>query len=391
MRTRAEIRSRTPEETPKAPSRVRTGPFAGLKTAAPALRFLLSVLIALFLIASPAEAATRFVSPLEGAQAIGPMLLEVATDTAGIDRVDFLVDGVLAGAARTAPYRIYFDFGTSLAPRTVEARVWTRGFSASETAVVRTAGITANEVVNVDVVEVPMRVRATRALKPADVRLRENGVDQVVREIRAERPPAHFAFVVDRSLSMGNGKLQAALAAVQNVLTQLRAGDSASLVLFNHNVARAVPIAANERLTERFEGITPSGGTSLRDAVASVASDDRTYAVVITDGGDRNSVLEDEPALRGISGTRTVVNALVLGDSHTRFLDRAAQNTGGSVVKTRRDSIGGALSALMSDINSRYLLVYQSHGTKRGWRSIEIRPRVRGLSVVSARRGYFAE
>lgn len=351
----------------------------------------MSALAALLVLAAPLPAATRFVSPLDGAQAIGPMLLEVATDAAPIDRVDFFVDGVLAGAARTAPYRIYFDFGTSLAPRRVEARVWTRGFTASETAAVDTAGITANEVLTVDVVEVPMRIRSTLAMKPSDVRLRENGIDQVVREIKAERPPAHFAFVVDRSLSMGNGKLQAALDAVQGALAQLRAGDSASLVLFNHNVARAVPITATERLTARFGELPPSGGTSLRDALASVASDDRTYAVVITDGGDRNSVLEDEAALRKISGTKTVVNALVLGESHARFLDRAAQNTGGSVVETKRDSIGGALSALMADINSRYLLVYQSHGTKRGWRSIEIRPARRGLAVVSARRGYFAE
>ena len=340
--------------------------------------------------ASPAPATVKFVSPLEGAQAIGPMLLEVSTGAASVDRVDFFVDGVLAGATRTPPYRIYFDFGTSLAARSVSAKVWTNGFTGAETAEVRTAGVTANEVIHVDVVEVPMRIRSRRALKPGDIRVRENGVDQVVRELRAERPPAHFAFVVDRSLSMGDGKLEAALAAVEGALGQLRAGDTASLVLFNHNVAEAVPVSIGQPLKPRLEGTVPSGGTSLRDALASVASEERTYAIVITDGGDRNSVLADEPALRKISGTKTVVNALVLGASHTRFLDQAADNTGGSVVPATKDTVAGGLSPLVAEINRRYVLDYPSRGTNRGWRAIDVRPRRRGVTVSSARRGYFA-
>jgi hypothetical protein len=319
------------------------------------------------------------------------MLLEVSTDAENVDRVDFFVDGVLAGAARTAPYRIYFDFGTSLAERVVSAKVWTDGFTASKTAEVRTAGITANETVHVDVVEVPMRIRSARALRPSDVRVRENGVDQTVRELKAERPAAHFAFVVDRSLSMGDGKLEAALAAVEGALRLLRDGDTASLVLFNHRVARPVPIATGQSLASHAEAAAPSGGTSLRDALAAVASAERTYAIAITDGGDRNSALAEEPALRRISGTRTVVNALVMGSAHARFLDQAAKNTGGSVSRATKDSVAAALAALMTDINSRHLLVYQSRGTKRGWRTIDIRPRTRGVAIVGARRGYFAE
>ena len=71
------------------------------------------------------QAATiAFVSPLEGAQVIGPTALEIATDVEGVDRVDFFVDGVLAGVARKPPYRIAYDFGTSLERRTITAKVW---------------------------------------------------------------------------------------------------------------------------------------------------------------------------------------------------------------------------------------------------------------------------
>ena len=341
----------------------------------------MAVFFAVLLGASAARGEVTFVSPRSGAQAIGPQILEITTDAQSVDRVDFSVDGVLAGVARQAPFRIAYDFGTSLAARTITAKVWSSGFQTSESASVTTAALTANDSIDVDLVEVPLRVRASRVVKPSDLKVRENGVVQTVRDVKAERPPAHFAFVVDRSLSMGGGKLEAALRAVRDAQQQLRPGDTSSLVSFNHHVAKPAAVPASM-------DITPSGGTSLRDALASVASKQRTYAIVITDGGDRNSVLSGEEALRRISGTKTIVSAIVLGSAHTKFLDRAAANTGGSVTSATKDSVASALRNVLADINSRYLLIYQSHGTKRGWRTIQISSR---YEIAGARKGYFAE
>lgn len=327
-------------------------------------------------------AALTFVSPLPGAQAVGVQAIEVTTTTANVDRVDFFVDGVLAGVARKPPYRIAYDFGTTLAPRTITAKVWSNGYKNNESASVLT---TVSDVLNVDVVEVPLRVRSSRALRASDLRVRENGVEQTIREVKQERPAAHFAFVVDRSLSMGDGKLDAALRAVEDAQRLLRKGDTASVTFFNHIVSKAQPIARAYR--ESF----PSGGTSLRDAVASVASNARTYAIVITDGGDRNSELTDEAALRKVSNTKTIVHALVLGSSHAKFLDRAASNTGGTVVDASKENVSRELTRILNDINSRYLVVYQSAGTQRGWRTIDVKPKAKGVEIVSARKGYFAE
>lgn len=336
------------------------------------------------------QAATiAFVSPLEGAQVIGPTALEIATDVEGVDRVDFFVDGVLAGVARKPPYRIAYDFGTSLERRTITAKVWSNGFRSSETAAVTTAALTAGDTLNIDLVEIPLRARSARMLTASDLRVRENGIEQKIRDVKVERPAAHFAFIVDRSLSMNGGKLDAALRAIESELRQLRDGDTASLVVFNHHVAKARPIARGQTLATR--DLLPSGGTSLRDALASVASRERTYAIVITDGGDRTSQLSDEAALRKISGTKTIVNAIILGDSHTRFLDRAASNTGGSVLSATKNTVTSALARLLTDINSRYLVIYQSSATSPGWRSIEVKPRRGDVSVTSARKGYFAE
>jgi hypothetical protein len=343
----------------------------------------------LTLAAARADAATSFVAPLEGAQVIGLTLVEVRTDATAVDRVDFFVDGVLAGVAREAPYRIAHDFGTSLARRTVTAKVWTAGFTASETASMSTAAPTVNDTVDVHLVEVPVRAVSSRAIRPEDLRVRENGVDQKVRDVIRERPPAHFAFVIDRSLSMNEGKLEATLTAVGTQLQQLRADDTASLVFFDHHVAAPRAIRRGEDLVQY--ATTPSGGTSLRDAVASVSSRERTYAIVITDGGDRNSELSDEDALRKISGTKTTVYAIVLGRSHARFLDEAAKNTGGSVTSASASSVRGKLTELLADINSRYLVVYQSSGSGPGWRTVEVRAGRGGVRIDNAQKRYFAE
>jgi hypothetical protein len=348
------------------------------------VRPLFLVLVSL-LFASGVAARVTFVAPLDGAQVIGPQTIEVTSDAAAVNRVDFTIDGALAGVARQAPFRIAYDFGTSLAARTITATVWSNGFRTSESASITTTAISATDTLHVDVVELPVRVRSRGAIRKADLRVRENGVEQIVRDVHLDRPPAHFAFVVDRSLSMGDGKLDAALAAIRAEAKQLRPGDTSSIVLFNHHVEPAL------RIRELGAPVAPSGGTSLRDALASVSSRERTYAIVITDGGDRNSALSEEDALRKISGTKTVVNALVLGDSHARFLDRAATNTGGRVVSASKTTVARELRRVLEDINSRYTIVYQSQGTQRGWRKIDVTARSRNVSVLDARKGYFAE
>jgi hypothetical protein len=332
--------------------------------------------------AAAAHGSVAFIAPQPGAQAIGPQIIEVTTDAPSVDRVEFRVDGVLAGVVRKPPFRIAHDFGTKLTSRTVEARVFSNGYRAMETAELITASLVAGESMTVDLVEVPMRIRSPRALKPSDLRVRENSVEQTVREIHSVRGEAHFAFVVDRSLSMNGGKLDAALRAVRDARTLLRPGDTSSLVVFNHHVAHG-QIAA---------GLKPSGGTALRDAVASTiaGSEKRTYLIAITDGGDRDSLLSTKAALEKISGTKTVVSAVILGRA-SPFLERAANLTGGTLLAATRDNVARQVSRIIEDINSRYTLTYQSTSKSSGWRSIEIAPRDRSVEIISARKSYFAQ
>ena len=153
---------------------------------------------------------------------------------------------------------------------------------------------------------------------------------------------------------------------------------------------KARPLERGERVAQIFGTVAPSGGTSLRDAISAVDARARTFAIVITDGGDRNSITSEDEALRKISGTKATLDAIDLGAS-SRFLERAAKNTGGVIVRASASTIDRELRRMIEDINSRSLLVYQSHGNQSSWRSIAIQPRRRDIEIVNARRGYFAE
>ena len=336
--------------------------------------------IAVLLAASASAANVTFVAPLEGAQVIGPSLIEVTTDAANVSRVEFYVDGSLVGVARTAPYRIAFDFGEKMTSRDVAARVLFDNYRQSANARVVTAALTAGESINVDLVELPLRVRSDRTLRATDISVRENDTLQSIRDIKPVRGAAHFAFIVDRSSSMSEGKLEAAMKAVREARSHLRKDDTYSLTLFNHNVS-----------SRSIDNVTASGGTSLRDAVVAALSDNkRNYAIVITDGGDRNSILSDEEALRRISGTRTIVSAVVLGRAGS-FLQKATTNTGGALINGSRQSVAADVVRIIADINSRYTVVYQSHGNAAGWRRITVTSRKSDVAVLASRKGYFAE
>jgi hypothetical protein len=170
----------------------------------------------------------------------------------------------------------------------------------------------------------------------------------------------------------------------------LRRDDTSQIVLFNHNVALPRDVERGSNVSRMVGDVAPSGGTSLRDAVASLSGSRRTWAIVVTDGGDRNSELSEARALERISGASVVVDALVLG-STSPFLRMAARNTGGTVITSDRLGLGHRMRSLIDDINSRYTLSYQSHGTAKGWRKVEVKARRRTLSIANARKEYFAE
>lgn len=350
------------------------------------MRRSLLLLTLLSAISLTARAEVRFVSPLQGSQAYGPTALEIATSTPKVDRVDFYVDGKLVGVARKPPYRIIYDFGDSIASRTVTARLYFNDFANVESAEVQTMALASAASINVDLVEVPFHAHFSHSPSPKDIVIKEDGVPQNITEIRNERGAAAFVFVVDRSLSMSGAKLDAALEAMRAFRAQLRPGDSASVVFFNHRVEPAVPLAS----ALQQDAPNASGGTSLRDALVSINPKQRTYVIVLSDGGDRNSIASQQKTLNTLARRNVSLYAVLLGDGNAEaLLEKLASVTGGSVRQSDARHLSAALKAVGEEINSRYVAVYQSNSRKSGWRSIDVRSRK--ATITSARKGYFAE
>ena len=320
---------------------------------------------------------------------IGVTTLEVAVDVAEVDRVEFYVDGTLVGVVRAAPYRVAFDFGTSLQARHIIAHVRSHRFQQNDVAEVRTAAV-GGESITVNLVEVPLRVRGPGTVTATDLTVVEDGVRQTIRDVIPGRSPSRFVFLVDRSQSMAEGKLAAALAAIDAALELLRPEDTARIVFFNHNFGQLQDLPLTARASALFTTIEPSGGTSLRDAVVSTVADERTHTIVLTDGSDRNSEISDEAALQRVSGTNSIFFALVF-DHASRFLEAASEKTGGDIRSVSSATVRDAMRDLLADINSRYTLTYQSSGKKKGWRSIHTAGTRSAVKVLKARKGYFAE
>lgn len=340
------------------------------------------------LVASTAAASVRFVTPVEGSQTFGRQVVEVATDATKVDRVELYVDGALTGVAREAPYRFGFDFGDSGRGRNLTAKVFSNGYSRREEATIRTASLSVADELRIDLVEVPVRLRSSKRVVASDIRIEENGSRQKVLELRSSRGPAAFVFVVDRSLSMDGGKIAEVRRAMERQLGRLRPEDEASVIFFNHRVD--APRDLRSRGTSAaFAGITPSGGTSLRDALASIASDRRAVAIVISDGADRNSLLDRESAMKQVTRHNLTVYSLLLGSgSAESFLREAAEKSGGLFISASKEETSTALEQIFAEINSRYIAVYQSTNHDRGWRAIRITPNRRDVAVINARKGY---
>jgi hypothetical protein len=349
---------------------------------------LMAMLLSAATLGAEAEEIT-FVTPREGEQILGVAAIELAVGDASIDRVDFYVDGSLVGAARQAPWRIVHDFGDALGSRRIDARVFSDGFHNETSVSLTTASVTLHEKVQVDLVEVPLELRgSTSRLRPADLRVREDGIERHVLELVPARLPSRFVFVVDRSSSMNDGKLASTLAAVEKACNALRTDDEAELLLFSHQVSPRRTITS----CSVDEEITASGGTSLRDALVSIDPSSRTIVIAISDGDDRTSFTSSEDALAHLSHANITLYALALGRGEgAEFLRRSAGITGGSFRRTSRRNVEKDLLATVAELDRRWTLTYQSNAETIGWRTIDVESRKRGLRVRSVRSGYHVQ
>jgi Ca-activated chloride channel family protein len=128
----------------------------------------------------------------------------------------------------------------------------------------------------------------------------EDGVRQDVRLFDAGSLSIDLVLLLDTSESM-TGKIEMAQAAAHGLLSTLRGGDRAAVVLFNQRVRALAPLTSNTgELANAVAAARPNGSTALYDAVHAAVEQygrkahdkgeiRRQAIVVLSDGEDTSS------------------------------------------------------------------------------------------------------
>jgi Ca-activated chloride channel family protein len=265
----------------------------------------------------------------------------------------------------------------------------------------------------IDIVQVTVSVtdangRLIPNLTRDDFQVWEDGEPQQVTQFTDQRVPVSLGVLLDASDSMRGQPIVDARAALDRFVGELlEPEDEAFVATFNHLPRLAArwrrPPSA---LSRALDGLQPSGGTAIWDALVGTAMlfERRTHAraafVVISDGADTASDRTLHQAVDAIRRTDTFVYAIAIDDAEARESSRVNPEalreitslSGGytEVVKSAAD-LGPATARIADELNTQYTLGYSSSRAPDGsWRALRVRT-TRGGSFVRARRGYYAE
>jgi Ca-activated chloride channel family protein len=264
--------------------------------------------------------------------------------------------------------------------------------------------------------------RYVLGLAKEDLRLFEDGVEQKVTHFSNEDAPLSIGLLVDTSGSMG-AKLDTSRRAVAEFLKTLNAADEAFLVVFSDRAQLAVPLTNDAgAIGSAMTSATSGGLTALLDAVhvglqeMKRAKNPRKALLVISDGGDNNSVYKSteisdlvreadvqiyamgvfEPTLSlglgGLSGPKLGTAEL----DGPRLLSEIADQTGGrALAATNLRELPGIAERIGIELRNQYVLAYSPQNPSRDgkYRKIEVKlQQPKALPELKARwrLGYYA-
>ncbi len=242
-------------------------------------------------------------------------------------------------------------------------------------------------------------------LSRADFHVAEDGEPQTIAAFTAGDFPLSVAIAVDRSWSMGNGRLAAATSAARLFVGDLRPTDQAEVVSIGSEVQTVAPLSTNR--DEQFRALASLdrwGTTPLYDAVIDAidtiqGARGRRALVLLSDGDDRYSHASASDALQKARRSDVMIYAVALGDKRPPVFAELAAVTGGRsvYVKDPRD-LPRILQTIARELRFQYLIGYtptrpiDASKAAGEWRSITVtvitdRPNLQ----VRARDGYFAK
>jgi Ca-activated chloride channel homolog len=273
------------------------------------------------------------------------------------------------------------------------------------------------ELVTLSATAVDSRGRPVQDLKPAELRIFEDGQPQRLEHFSSSRDSsARILLLMDASGSMhGELKTTSTRMAVVQILNALQARDEAALAAFDSKYWGVVRFTSDrERILEAMDEIEPYGSTALHDALEHAARDlashgeGRRAVVVITDGIDTSSqrtadeVIATSRALDVPIYTLAVLSPLD-DPASSRFAGRQlpAAATAGSEVLSRYAALSGgaafavsnftalknAADRIAAELKFQYRLGYDPPPGPARFRRVEVRATRKGV-VVRTRSGY---
>jgi Ca-activated chloride channel family protein len=220
--------------------------------------------------------------------------------------------------------------------------------------------------------------------------------------------PVSLGVLLDASDSMRGQPMADARAALGHFVGDLlEPEDEAFVATFNHLPRLAARWSRPPSMVAHaLDGIQPSGGTAIYDALAGTSTlfDRRTHAraafVLISDGADTASDRTLHQAVDAIRRTDTFVYAIAIDDGgaagsarvNPEALREITSMSGGytEVVRSAAE-LGPATARIADELNTQYTLGYSSSRRPDGnWRTLRVRV-TRDGALVRARRGYYSD
>ncbi|HEV8580579.1 MAG TPA: VWA domain-containing protein [Thermoanaerobaculia bacterium] len=375
-----------------------------------------------FLLLPPAARAfeVRIVRPAPGEAILDEVEVraEVVPAGAPIERIDFFLDGALAGTATQAPYRILLDAGDENREHRLAVVAHGPGGDRA-TASLTTPRLHTDVEIQVDLQQLFITMesggRPTPDLTRDDFTVFDQGQPQPIVTFGRGDIPFTAVLLVDSSSSMKRGRLEKALDGARTFFAAMAPLDQAKLLLFSDHVLLETPFTNIQPvLTLGLRGVQAEGGTALNDALYLAVKRletrrGRKIAVLLSDGVDVESVLSIEDA-RAIARRQVTLYWLRLrreeegpgvrlssawrdAPEHQRESERLRQavlESGGRIADLAgAEEIGATLTALLRELRDQYVLgIAPRHTGGRGsWH--EVRVEVRGGLKARTQDGYF--
>ncbi|WDZ89655.1 VWA domain-containing protein [Nocardiopsis sp. HUAS JQ3] len=209
------------------------------------------------------------------------------------------------------------------------------------------------------------------------------------REEDTGRPPATLQVVLDRSGSMGGGRLDGAVRALLSLVERLAPSDNFGLVSFNDQARVEVPCGPLEdkaRVRRLISGLHASGGTDLSSGLmrgvqeARRAGADRGATLLLISDGHANQGVTDHDLLRQVAadayshGVTTTTLGYGLGYDEELLGAVADGGAGSALFAEDPDTAGGLIAQ-----EAEYLLAKTAQAVSL---RVPSGPLLRAVSVV---------